>query len=187
MTSGLYSKSLSSYIHIQCSYSVPHDTLNKLILSARFGSQDYRLSFSGSLLGAPTHTHKNQIIELATPSRQKKWLIYLCSKNDTVHLRLYIMFIVFFSIALKIHLAISLLAGLYMQIIQTKWLKSELNISQAALVMYSGWEKKANQLVSGKGICHSCGLHPGWYRLLVKNQVVELCNRKSSYSSPVVK
>lgn len=98
------------------------------------------------------------------------------------------MFIVFFSIALKMQLAISLLAGLCMQIIQTKRLKSELNTAQAALVMYSGLGKKMNQLVSGKGICQDCGLHPGWYRhLLVKNQVVELCNRKPSYSSPVVK
>lgn len=63
ITTHLDSNSLCSFLCIQCSFSILHNTVNKLILSARFGSKDYRFTFSESLLGAPTHTHKkhNQI------------------------------------------------------------------------------------------------------------------------------
>lgn len=94
MTTHLDSNSLCSFLYIQCSFFILHYTVNKLILSARFGSKDYRFSVSESLLGAPTHAHKNhnQIRQI----NKTNLIIYLYSKNDTVSFRLYIMFIVFF-------------------------------------------------------------------------------------------
>lgn len=67
------------------------------ILSAMFRSQDSRFNFSKSLLGAPTHAHKNQMMELGKQKKETNSIIYLYGINYTVYLRLYVMLIVFFS------------------------------------------------------------------------------------------
>lgn len=68
------------------------------ILSAMFHSQDSRFNFSKSLLGAPTHAHKNQMMELGKQKKKEtNSIIYLYGINYTVYLRLYVMLTVFFS------------------------------------------------------------------------------------------